>query len=179
MALPPRQGGRHMDTQTASRSSASSGTICRCRALCRRGTVRHGLQPPAGCAHPASRRAGTGLIPLDRFLLPVHHVARPGQNVNSAAAIRSELDRLTALRADTDLQVPERIRQPRVGQPDGGPRSVRGSAHLRERDCGDQRGISSIPPGGAAPAADGRDPHRRCQSPSSMACYGHVTFSSR
>jgi hypothetical protein len=39
----------------------------------------------------------------DRFLLRVHRVARHGQNVDSAAAIRSELDWLTALRADTDL----------------------------------------------------------------------------
>ncbi|HUL25087.1 MAG TPA: phosphotransferase [Streptosporangiaceae bacterium] len=42
----------------------------------------------------------------DRFLLRVHRPARHGRNVDSAAAIGSELDWLTALRAGTDLMVP-------------------------------------------------------------------------
>ncbi|HEX7269472.1 MAG TPA: phosphotransferase [Streptosporangiaceae bacterium] len=46
----------------------------------------------------------------DRFLLRVHRPARHGRHVDSAAAIRSELDWLTALRADTDLSVPEPFR---------------------------------------------------------------------
>src|SRR6266487_5543931 len=46
----------------------------------------------------------------DRFLLRVHRPARHGRHVDSAAAIRSELDWLTALRADTDLSVPEPVR---------------------------------------------------------------------
>jgi len=37
----------------------------------------------------------------------VHRPARHGRNVDSAAAIGSELDRLKALRPDTGLQVPE------------------------------------------------------------------------
>jgi Ser/Thr protein kinase RdoA (MazF antagonist) len=52
----------------------------------------------------------TGLQGRDRFLLRVHRPARHGRNVDSAAAIGSELDWLTALRADTDLQVPEPVR---------------------------------------------------------------------
>src|SRR6266516_4510734 len=46
----------------------------------------------------------------DRFLLRVHRPARHGRHVDSAAAIRSELAWLTALRADTDLSVPEPVR---------------------------------------------------------------------
>ena len=46
----------------------------------------------------------------DRFLLRVHRPARHGRDVDSAAAIGSELDWLTALRADTDLLVPEPFR---------------------------------------------------------------------
>ena len=41
-----------------------------------------------------------------RFLLRVHRPARHGRNVDSAAAIGSELAWLTALRAGTDLLVP-------------------------------------------------------------------------
>jgi Ser/Thr protein kinase RdoA (MazF antagonist) len=46
----------------------------------------------------------------DRFLLRVHRPARHGRHVDPAAAIRSELDWLTALRADTGLPVPEPFR---------------------------------------------------------------------
>jgi len=46
----------------------------------------------------------------DRFLLRVHRLARHGRNVDSAAAIGSELDWLTALRAGTDLLVPAPFR---------------------------------------------------------------------
>ena len=46
----------------------------------------------------------------ERFLLRVHRPARHGRDVDSAAAIGSELDWLTALRADTDLLVPEPFR---------------------------------------------------------------------
>jgi Ser/Thr protein kinase RdoA (MazF antagonist) len=52
----------------------------------------------------------TGLEGRDRFLLRVHRPARHGRNVDSTAAIGSELDWLRALRADTDLQVPEPVR---------------------------------------------------------------------
>jgi Ser/Thr protein kinase RdoA (MazF antagonist) len=51
--------------------------------------------------------ASTGGGPAERFLLRVHRPARHGRFVDSAAAIRSELRWLTALRADTDLLVPE------------------------------------------------------------------------
>jgi Ser/Thr protein kinase RdoA (MazF antagonist) len=46
----------------------------------------------------------------DRFLLRVHRPARHGQRLDSAAAVGSELDWLTALRADTALSVPEPLR---------------------------------------------------------------------
>src|SRR5215831_11943761 len=46
----------------------------------------------------------------DRFLLRVHRPARHGRNVDSAAAIGSELGWLTALRAGTDLLVPVPLR---------------------------------------------------------------------
>jgi Ser/Thr protein kinase RdoA (MazF antagonist) len=46
----------------------------------------------------------------DRFLLRVHRPARHGRNVDSAAAIGSELVWLTALRAGTDLRVPAPFR---------------------------------------------------------------------
>ena len=46
----------------------------------------------------------------DRFLLRVHRPARHGQRLDSAAAVGSELDWLTALRADTALWVPEPLR---------------------------------------------------------------------
>lgn len=46
----------------------------------------------------------------DRFLLRVHRPARHGQRLDSAAAVGSELDWLTALRADTALSVPEPFR---------------------------------------------------------------------
>ena len=46
----------------------------------------------------------------DRFLLRVHRPARHGRRLDSAAAVGSELDWLTALRADTGLSVPEPIR---------------------------------------------------------------------
>ena len=46
----------------------------------------------------------------DRFLLRVHRPARHGRRLDSAAAVGSELDWLTALRADTDLSVPEPVR---------------------------------------------------------------------
>ena len=42
----------------------------------------------------------------DRFLLRVHRPARHGRDIDSAAAIGSELDWLTALRAGTSLLVP-------------------------------------------------------------------------
>ena len=42
----------------------------------------------------------------DRFLLRVHRPARHGRDVDSVAAIGSELDWLTALRAETDVLVP-------------------------------------------------------------------------
>ena len=42
----------------------------------------------------------------DRFLLRVHRPARHGRNIDSAAAIGSELAWLTALRAGTDVLVP-------------------------------------------------------------------------
>jgi Ser/Thr protein kinase RdoA (MazF antagonist) len=45
----------------------------------------------------------------ERFLLRVHRSARHGRGVDSGAAIRSELSWLAALRADTDLQVPEPV----------------------------------------------------------------------
>ena len=46
----------------------------------------------------------------DRFLLRVHRPARHGRRLDSAAAVGSELDWLTALRADTGLSVPEPFR---------------------------------------------------------------------
>jgi Ser/Thr protein kinase RdoA (MazF antagonist) len=46
----------------------------------------------------------------DRFLLRVHRPARHGRNVDSVAAIGSELGWLTALRAGTDLLVPAPFR---------------------------------------------------------------------
>jgi Ser/Thr protein kinase RdoA (MazF antagonist) len=45
----------------------------------------------------------------ERFLLRVHRPARHGRHVDPSAAIRSELKWLTALRADTDLSVPEPV----------------------------------------------------------------------
>lgn len=48
----------------------------------------------------------TTLDGRDRFLLRVHRPARHGRHIDSAAAISSELDWLTALRADTGLSVP-------------------------------------------------------------------------
>jgi Ser/Thr protein kinase RdoA (MazF antagonist) len=45
----------------------------------------------------------------DRFLLRVHRPARHGRQVDPVAAIRSELDWLMALRADTGLPVPEPV----------------------------------------------------------------------
>jgi Ser/Thr protein kinase RdoA (MazF antagonist) len=44
---------------------------------------------------------------VERFLLRVHRPARHGRHVDSNAAIRSELRWLMALRAQTDLSVPE------------------------------------------------------------------------
>ena len=46
----------------------------------------------------------------DRFLLRVHRPARHGRNVDSAAAVGSELGWLIALRAETDLLVPAPVR---------------------------------------------------------------------
>ena len=46
----------------------------------------------------------------DRFLLRVHRPTRHGRRLDSAAAVGSELDWLTALRADTGLSVPEPVR---------------------------------------------------------------------
>jgi Ser/Thr protein kinase RdoA (MazF antagonist) len=46
----------------------------------------------------------------DRFLLRVHRPARHGRDVDSAAAVGSELGWLTALRAETDLLVPAPVR---------------------------------------------------------------------
>jgi Ser/Thr protein kinase RdoA (MazF antagonist) len=45
----------------------------------------------------------------DRFLLRVHRPARHGRHVDPAAAIRSELDWLIALRAGSGLSVPEPV----------------------------------------------------------------------
>jgi Ser/Thr protein kinase RdoA (MazF antagonist) len=45
----------------------------------------------------------------DRYLLRVHRPARHGRQVDSNVAIRSELRWLTAMRADTDLSVPEPV----------------------------------------------------------------------
>ena len=56
------------------------------------------------------RADATALGSRDRFLLRVHRPARHGRNVDSAAAIGSELAWLMALRADTDLPVPEPFR---------------------------------------------------------------------
>ena len=98
--------------------------------------MRHALEPPAGCPYAAAGRAGPRRVPLAdpelrfvahgenttfrvdataldgraRFLLRVHRPARHGRHVDSAAAVRSELDWLTALRADTGLSVPEPFR---------------------------------------------------------------------
>ena len=52
----------------------------------------------------------TALYGRDRFLLRVHRPARHGRDVDSAAAVCSELGWLTALRAETDLLVPVPIR---------------------------------------------------------------------
>lgn len=46
----------------------------------------------------------------DRFLVRVHRPVRHGRNVDSAAAVDSELGWLTALRAETDLLVPAPLR---------------------------------------------------------------------
>jgi Ser/Thr protein kinase RdoA (MazF antagonist) len=51
-----------------------------------------------------SRRA---TVEPRRFLLRVHRPRRHGRQIDSVAAIQSELDWLQALRADTDLAVPE------------------------------------------------------------------------
>jgi hypothetical protein len=48
----------------------------------------------------------------DRFLLRVHRPARHGRRLDTAAAVGSELDWLTALRADTGLSVPEPFARP-------------------------------------------------------------------
>lgn len=45
--------------------------------------------------------------PAGRFLVRVHREQRHGRDVDSARAIRSEIDWLVALRTDTDLEVPE------------------------------------------------------------------------
>jgi len=55
---------------------------------------------------PVKRSGHTTLEP-SRFLLRVHRPRRHGRDVDSLAAIQSELDWLTALRAGTDLAVPE------------------------------------------------------------------------
>lgn len=55
---------------------------------------------------PVNRSRRATLEPR-RFLLRVHRAGRHGRHVDSIAAIRSELDWLTALHADTDLAVPE------------------------------------------------------------------------
>jgi Ser/Thr protein kinase RdoA (MazF antagonist) len=51
--------------------------------------------------------ASTDDGPVERFLLRVHRPVRHGRYIDSNAAIRSELCWLTALRAQTDLSVPE------------------------------------------------------------------------
>jgi hypothetical protein len=56
----------------------------------------------------------------DRFLLRMHRPARHGRNVDSAAAIGSELVWLTALRAGTDLLVPVPFRTVGGKPTDGG-----------------------------------------------------------
>ena len=45
--------------------------------------------------------------PLGRLLVRVHRPQRHGRDVDSAAAVRSELAWLTAIRAETDLAVPD------------------------------------------------------------------------
>jgi Ser/Thr protein kinase RdoA (MazF antagonist) len=55
-------------------------------------------------------RATTGDGVVERFLLRVHRPARHGRGIDSTAAVRSELCWLTALRAETDLLVPEPLR---------------------------------------------------------------------
>ena len=55
---------------------------------------------------PVSTALGSALQPC-RFLLRVHRPRRHGRHVDSVAAIQLELDWLTALRAETDLAVPE------------------------------------------------------------------------
>jgi Ser/Thr protein kinase RdoA (MazF antagonist) len=52
-------------------------------------------------------KVSTGGAAVERFLLRVHRPARHGRHIDSNAAIRSELRWLTALRAQTDLSVPE------------------------------------------------------------------------
>jgi Ser/Thr protein kinase RdoA (MazF antagonist) len=52
----------------------------------------------------------TGAAGRDRFLLRVHRLERHGRDVDTAAAVGSELDWLAALRVDTDLAVPEPFR---------------------------------------------------------------------
>jgi Ser/Thr protein kinase RdoA (MazF antagonist) len=47
---------------------------------------------------------------VERFLLRVHRPGRHGPSVDSRVAVGSELRWLAALRADTDLAVPEPIR---------------------------------------------------------------------
>jgi hypothetical protein len=49
----------------------------------------------------------------DRFLLRVHRPVRHGRDVDSSAAVGSELGWLTALRAETDLLVPVPFRTTR------------------------------------------------------------------
>ena len=46
----------------------------------------------------------------DRFLLRVHRPARHGRDIDSVAAVRSELSWLAALRAETDALVPAPLR---------------------------------------------------------------------
>src|SRR5215472_11728528 len=97
---------------------------------------RHVLQSPADCPHAARGLRALDAYPLadrelwfiadednttfrvdatapdgrDRLLLRVRRSARHGRTVDSAAAIGSELDWLTALRAGSDLLVPAPFR---------------------------------------------------------------------
>jgi Ser/Thr protein kinase RdoA (MazF antagonist) len=52
-------------------------------------------------------RSRRGPLEPRRFLVRVHRPRRHGRQIDSVAAIQSELDWLQALRADTDLAVPE------------------------------------------------------------------------
>jgi hypothetical protein len=77
------------------------------------------------------------------YLVRVHRAQRHGRNVDSTAAIGSEIAWLRAIRADTDLEVPEAILAVTVHRPSRQPRPVRpGSA----RCCAGWKGASTRRP---------------------------------